>query len=573
MKKFIFTAIAALMLPAMSQAESVWSGGIDVEWNFDSQGNYMITTADELAGLAKRVNDGESFAGVTFVLTDDINLNNYQNWEPIGYVNGMVATGTFETIRYFSGIFNGQGHTISNYYAKISSSSIGATYSKLTVGLFGAIKDATIQNLIVRDSYAYIRTNHYSNAGGAIVGLSVNSTIKACMAINNTIEVLSPYFMGLGKAYAGGICGASGAVDGQVGGFNMNENSTVEDCSSVGNNIKADGSRNESSNDVVNGSTTIDNNVYSSEEEMAADSETIARKNEKAIYENVVNNANPPYYLWDNETGLISDIAVFSLNTTPEIIGGGVLHVYAPNATEYTFDGVTYQTVTNRDEIHVSGLEYATPTLESNGYQMFYYKCYCSGVEFFHRDATGVVDFDDVITGITGNVTIQGVFSPSYLVNVETNGVSDAFVFGTSSYVARENELVSVTLLTDTIYEDANSYRYFTLKSLTLNGADVIDLVVPGNISVFEFAMPASSVTIYAEFEENVYTSVEGVRDNEVRLYGVNGALVAETANPMTLTVVALDGRVVYHATITGNTRVQLPAGVYIANNRKVVVR
>ncbi len=583
MKKIIFTAIAALMLPVMSQAESVWSGGVDVEWNYDSQGNYMITTADELAGLAQRVNNGESFAGETFVLTDDINLADFKDWSPIGFCSGLDCGGTTDKENYFSGTFDGRGHTVSHIYIHYEQDFDDGFFGwskakevRRTSGLFGAIKAAKITNLVVRDSYIFHSTGHYSNMGGAVVGFSTgNSIITNCVAINNTVEVVSLYKwigVGMGRAYAGAICGASGEHN-DTNGINTNSDASVSDCAAVGNTIHSNGNMKSSHDDIINGGTPSDNNVYSNEEEMAADSETIARKNEKAIYENVVNNANPPYYLWSNETGLMSDIAVFSLNTTPEIIGGGVLHVYAPNAVEYTFDGVTYQTVTNRDEIHVTGLEYAMPTTETNGYQMYYYKCYCSGVEFLHRDATGIVDFDDIITGITGNVTIQGVFSPSYLVNVETNGVSDAFVYGTSSYVARENELVSVTLYTDTIYIDANNYRYFTLKSLTLNGADVIDLVMPGNISVLEFAMPASSVNIYAEFEENVYTSVKGVRDNEVRLYGVNGALVAETTTPTTLTVAALDGRVVYHDTIEGDTQVQLPAGVYIANGRKVVVR
>ena len=576
MKRYILSAIVAIALPSMVQAESVWSGGVDTDWTRDAQGRYEITTADELAGLAQRVNGGESFSGETFVLTDDINLADYQNWVAIGYVNGMVATGTFEEHRYFSGVFDGQGHTVSHYYLHEVSSSVGATYSKLTAGLFGAISNARICNLVVRDSYLYLKNNHYSNAGGAIVGLSVNSTITGCAAINNRVEVYAPYFMRLGKAYAGGICGVSANAHSEANGFDVNSNSEVTDCVVAGNQIVADGSawsNSDNPTDIINGTSSDTNNTYSDESAIANDKDAIARKNERVVRENIVNNANPPYCLWDEETGMLTDKAPFNLDTTPEIIGGGVLEVYCPTAVEYTIDGVVYTTITQHDDIHIAGVEYAEPTRLSNGYQMYYYKCYCNGVEVLHQDAMGVIDFDNVFTGATGHVTVQGIFAPNYLVEVETNGVSDAFVFGESSYIARENELVSITLLTDTIYEVNGSYRYYTVESITLNESDVLDMVIPGQISLLEFAMPAMSVMVKVEFEENVYTSVEGTATDAMRIYGVDGALMAVVTEPQSMVVVTPDGRVVYNGTIKGNTHIALPAGVYIANGNKVVVR
>ena len=580
MKKYFIAAVfAAILCPLSSHAVSVWDGSIDTDWETDMDGNYLITSAAELAGLAQVVNENtlvyqantEYHAfygnGMTFVLTDDIDLNN-RAWNPIGYLAKDNLVNTNRVKRMFQGTFDGQGHIISNCNASVDNVGGGSGNSrKVTVGVFGAINGATIKNLGVMNSTFFVESNSYENYGGAIVGWMENgSTILNCSSVNNSITVSSPWKLGVkyGTARAGGIAGSS-------------EGSTITDSAAAGNSVNADGSKAESSAGIANNYSGSDvvtgNNTYASQEEMAADTETIARKNQKAVYENVVNNARPPYHLWSEETGMISDVAVFGINTTPEIIGSGILNIAAPNAVEYTFDGNTYLTVTNRDTIHVSGLEYALPTAETNGYQMHYYKCFCGGVEFIHRDANGMVDFDDEITGVNGNVTFQGVFTPNFLVSVETNGVSDAFVYGTSSYVARENELVSITLFTDTIYESENSYRYFTIKSITINGADVIDLVVPGNISVLDFAMPAMAAYVYVEFEENIYTSVEGVRENEARIYGVEGALVVEPVQPLTLTAVAIDGRVVYNATISGNTRIQLPAGVYIVNNRKVVVR
>lgn len=580
MKKTFLLALAALLLsPIASYAVSVWDGSTDTSWEQDADGNYLITSAAELAGLAKVVDEMEltyqgntewhAFygSGMTFLLTTDIDLGN-RDWTPIGWLAKDNTTNTNRVKRFFCGTFDGQGHIITNCNASLDGVSGGQGNSRIvTVGLFGAINGATIKNLGVTNSTFYVKSNAYEHFGGAIVGWMENgSTILNCSSVNNSVTVNAPWKLVIkyGIARAGGVCGSA-------------ENSAITDCAAAGNSVNADGAKSESSAGISNNykgsDVTTGNNTYATQEEMKADTETIARKNEKAIRENVVNNANPPYYLWSEETGMISNVAVFNLNTTPEIIGGGELSVYAPNAVEYTFDGVTYTTVTNLDEIHVAGMEYAAPTMESNGYRMHYYKCFCGGIELVHRDATGTIDFDDVYVGANGNVTVQGVFTPYYLVNVETNGISDAFVYGESTYAARENELVAITLLTDTIYESNNSYRYYTIKSITLNGSEVKDLVVPGNISMFEFAMPAMAANIYVEFEENVYTSVDNVREQSTYIYGADNALIAVATEPMRLVVVSIDGRVVYDATINSRTRIELPAGIYVANNQKVVVR
>ena len=580
MKKSLSMALAALLLsPLAGYAVSVWDGTTDTSWEQDANGNYLITSAAELAGLAKVVNENKlvyqantelhaSYGkGMTFLLTEDIDLGN-RNWNPIGYLAKDNLTNTNRVKRFFCGTFDGQGHTITNCNASLDGVGGGSGNSRIvTVGLFGAISGATIKNLGITNSSFYVKSNCHENYGGALVGWMENgSVILNCSSVNNNVTVNSPWtaVIKYGTARAGGIAGSV-------------EGSTITDCAAAGNNVKADGSKTESNAGIANNysgsDVTTGNNTYATQEEMKADTENIARKNEKAIRENVVNNANPPYYLWSEETGMISNVAVFSLNTTPEIIGGGALTVYAPNAVDYTFDGVTYTTITNLDEIHVAGMEYVAPTVESNGYRMHYYKCFCGDTELVHRDANGTIDFDDVYVGANGNVTIQGVFTPYYLVNVETNGVSDAFVYGESTYAARENELVTITMLTDTIYESSSSYRYYTIKSITLNGSEVADLVVPGNISVFEFAMPAMTANVYIEFEENVYTSVGKVKEQSTRIYGVDNALIAVPAEPTRLVIASIDGSVVYDATIDQRTRVELPSGIYIANQQKVVVR
>lgn len=55
-------------------AGSVWNGGIDTSW-YQKDKTYFKISAPELAGLAKLVNNGNTFAGKTVQLVSDITLN------------------------------------------------------------------------------------------------------------------------------------------------------------------------------------------------------------------------------------------------------------------------------------------------------------------------------------------------------------------------------------------------------------------------------------------------------------------------------------------------------------------
>jgi len=119
----------------------VWDGTV-AESFADGSGTpkdpFIIDKASQLAFLASNVNNGNDYEGKYFKLNCDIDLN-YIEWTPIG--NGINS---------FSGIFDGDGHTI--YHLKIVS---GATfeakissviYDHYTTGLFGSVSNATIKN-------------------------------------------------------------------------------------------------------------------------------------------------------------------------------------------------------------------------------------------------------------------------------------------------------------------------------------------------------------------------------------------------------------------------------------------
>ncbi|OPL08859.1 MAG: hypothetical protein AVO33_08040 [delta proteobacterium ML8_F1] len=90
-----------------------------------------ISTPQQLAVLARVVDiDGLDFSGVTFELTQDIDLYGYL-WDPIGIAEGDTLHGEANgDVHPFKGNFDGNGYTISNM-------TIEGSYS--AAGLFGVV--------------------------------------------------------------------------------------------------------------------------------------------------------------------------------------------------------------------------------------------------------------------------------------------------------------------------------------------------------------------------------------------------------------------------------------------------
>ena len=152
----------------------VWAGadvkdGIDISWYNDNDKDFKISTAAQLAGLAKLVNDGNDFSTKTVTLTNNIDLNN-KAWTPIGNSDSV-----------FAGTFDGNGHTISGLYINITDSYSSAKKGKLYQGLFGCVEDGTVQNLIVTGSVTIgnEKSVNVSYIGG-IVGINDGGKVQNC---------------------------------------------------------------------------------------------------------------------------------------------------------------------------------------------------------------------------------------------------------------------------------------------------------------------------------------------------------------------------------------------------------
>lgn len=113
-------AITAAMLLAVcgivtvsdvSEADDAWDGTVDDSWHKDeSQDEYEISTAEQLAGLAQLVNGGITFEDKTIKLAANLDLSGYE-WTPIG--TGTRDDNTIAA-KCFLGTFDGGNHTISD---------------------------------------------------------------------------------------------------------------------------------------------------------------------------------------------------------------------------------------------------------------------------------------------------------------------------------------------------------------------------------------------------------------------------------------------------------------------------
>ena len=157
-------------------------------WMLRSETTIYITTAQQLKQLADEVNAGDSKSGKTYLLANDIDLSVYPNWAPIGTLNQNWP----EVSRPFSGVFDGQNHTISN----LTCTSVTNGY----VGLFGNF-DGTVQNLILRDAQITVE----GDQAAALVCENYKGRVLNCAMIGGSVK---------GKNVVGGVvCYNRGTVE------------------------------------------------------------------------------------------------------------------------------------------------------------------------------------------------------------------------------------------------------------------------------------------------------------------------------------------------------------------------
>ena len=134
-----------------------------------------------------------------YELTADISLASYSNWPPIG-----TCVANNNCPNSFSGVFDGNNHSISNLTIAISSASYG-------VGLFGSITSAAIlRNLTLMN--VNIGTTSSGNYFGSLVGYGGGASILDVRAVNVTIDAADVGSLGGLLGFGNGAIVSSSSV-------------------------------------------------------------------------------------------------------------------------------------------------------------------------------------------------------------------------------------------------------------------------------------------------------------------------------------------------------------------------
>lgn len=173
--------LAAMCLPALAESNTIFAGGTGTTEN-----PWQIATAEQFAAFADSVNDGSrgGYAGCTVVLTEDIDLAG-MSWTPIGNMEDMEGYTTM-----FLGVFDGQGHTVSNMTYETDEFAIG-------VGLFG-INVGEIRNVRMTDAVVACMDGT-SQAIAALVGYNMGA-VSGCEVSGAQVT---------GNACVGGVIGGN----------------------------------------------------------------------------------------------------------------------------------------------------------------------------------------------------------------------------------------------------------------------------------------------------------------------------------------------------------------------------
>ena len=202
------TADNTLIIPEDVKVSSltVNKGNVEIYGQFDIQITkakgytgtitYFVSTAEQLAAFATKVNAGISFAKDYVKLSNDIDLKN-KEWTPIGK-NGKP----------FSGTFDGCNYTISNLYINKPSHNLG---------LFGFTSGGKIMNFTLHNAYV---NGKGKQEVGAVAGTPY-TTSYSNIKLTGDVKVE-------GFSYVGGMFGKNAYVSSDNLTINVNDGSYVK---------------------------------------------------------------------------------------------------------------------------------------------------------------------------------------------------------------------------------------------------------------------------------------------------------------------------------------------------------
>ena len=540
-----------------------WIDEANTDWYDDNSGatEFTISTPAQLAGLAKLVNGGNDFSGKTINLDADIRLNDtsgWESWETTPPKYSWTPIGTLQN--QFYGTFDGQGYTVSGIYIS------GDQYQ----GLFGVVRDGTIKNLTVAESYIYgnlaVGGVVGYNAGqvlncsnsGTVIGSTRSNNVGGVVGYNNTGQVSN--------------CSNSGTVEGllYIGGvIGSNHNGTASYCSNIGTVRGGDDwfvggvvgvrfSANVSNCYYLEG--TCDKGVGGG----SGTTENVEMKTEAEYKSGEV-----AFLLQDGQAEQIWGQKLGEGGDSFPVIGGPrvvkvdddvyknayTLTINLNQPENGTISAKVNETPINSGDFVAEGTTVILIAEAEDGYEF---------------DSWSVTDADNNEVAVTNNtftmpannVTVTATFKEKtepdpepiyYIITVDdmTNGEVTA-----SPVTAKEGENVTLTV---------NPYSGYELGSLSVTDADNKEVTVTNNT----FTMPASDVTVTATFKEKTEPDpgptyyIITVDDNMTNGQVTASSATAEEGENVTLTVNPDSGYELWSLSVTDANGGSVPVNNY----------
>ena len=208
------------------------------QWTFALASDaWVISDEDGLARFRDLVNAGSTSLDVK--LSNDIVLDEYKNWTPIGF--NASAASAYDTIvanKAYTGTFDGQGFTVSGLDAKWT-----AVYDEMRQGFFQYVDGGTVKNLVLEGSMNIQQGYNVANFTAGIVGELISGSISGCTSRISAEGSGRITFGGIVGELKGGTVdncrnevGSTWSTDGYMGGIvGRMISGTVSNCINTGN--------------------------------------------------------------------------------------------------------------------------------------------------------------------------------------------------------------------------------------------------------------------------------------------------------------------------------------------------
>jgi hypothetical protein len=404
---------------------------------------YPIYTASELAYIAT---DSNSWSK-NFILMADIDLAS-KNWTSIALVSDSTTTdGDNKSI--YSGIFDGNGHTISNLSMSGSFDNSGSlSVRRANVGFFGCSK-GTIKNFSINSASMKVSGNIGGLRVAPVVGYN-RGAITNVSVLGVSANYNATYKTG---SYAtASVCGAS------FGGFVGLNEGTISDCLAVSGSVYATS---------ANHWTLVGYLPYSSDVHVGA----LIGYNNGGTYSNNTYSGisvSKGHATSDGKNGVLSSLATaisqINANHTTRLAAYSVGGLYSSNYTPFTSEGVaepnatSTATETNAAFLALKTCDPANAYSEAKAFK----DKYDSDVDLQNVANATTTDKDDNGNTVTAYTSVDKM---NYMLTRYANSASQANVLSLSTASTSQSTVTFLVVLGVAALVNASAYIYHRQKA------------------------------------------------------------------------------------------------------------